>query len=195
MTVWADLLPPEVAAEQERWSFRQRILVARKAGATLNEIAGAVGRSSGRIRQHAVRAEREMRAGFVSPVETYFAQCGLGAPVKFSRPQEEAPTLTPKEFRERLLDAKRRHDDAKQRAAKEAAQMAEAERLQMWQDIVFHAWRMLPRGRRIGGEIERRRLLALQGLFPERKELKYRIADIENRILQRQQHDAATPKQ
>ncbi len=179
MRDWGDVLPPEIVIAQERWSFRHRILAARKAGATLNEIAGSIGRSIERVRQLAARAERELNFGFKSPAENFFAQVGLGTPIKFSRPPEKA-RLTPEEFDKRLRDVKRRHDYIKETAEREAA----ARRAQMRENLVEHDWRLLPRGRPIRGEVELRRLRALQLLLPDRGELKYRIADIENRIIE-----------
>ena len=96
---WAELLPATIAEQQIAWERRHSVLRAREAGATLGVIGARVGFSRERVRQLSEQARREIGSGRRSPVERYFTERPVTGHVQ---------ELTPKEFKVRLRDAKRR---------------------------------------------------------------------------------------
>lgn len=74
MRNWSDVLPPHVALAQKAWDMRMRVHHARRAGATLNEIAKKMRLSRERVRQIEHRAARDIREDISSPIEVYFAE-------------------------------------------------------------------------------------------------------------------------
>jgi hypothetical protein len=71
---WADLLPPQVAVSQAAYERAGRVLNARRAGATLTQIAERMGRSVERVRQLENKATKQ--TGKLSPIEKYYWERG-----------------------------------------------------------------------------------------------------------------------
>jgi hypothetical protein len=70
---WHDCVPAPIAEWQASWDRKMQVLRMKQCGLRLVDIGERLGVSGSRARQLAVKAEKYVRQGRMSPVEEYFA--------------------------------------------------------------------------------------------------------------------------